>query len=86
MASHISKKTFSTLDEIREYRDTLLEEIRKDDEKIQSMWSGLFHKPQILTASTPSKRISSILNASAGILDAAILGWKLYRKFHRKKK
>ena len=77
-------KTFNSLDEIREQREKLRDEIRKDDKEIQQLWGSLFQKPQMLTSASPSKRIASIFQTSAGLLDAALLGWKLYRKFHKK--
>lgn len=39
----------------------------------------------LLKSASTSKRISSLMSMGAGALDGAILAWKLYRKFKRKK-
>lgn len=71
--------TYRSLSEIRLRKAQLLTEIAKDNNKIRRMWDTMFHKPK--KAVTPSRRISSLMNTGAGVLDAAILGWKLYQKF-----
>lgn len=76
--------TYRSLSDIHIRKETLLEDIRKDDEQIRSMWEELFHRPEPATALTPSKRFNTLINTGAGILDAAILGWKLYHKFSGK--
>lgn len=76
--------TYKSLSEIRIRKDMLLKDIKKDDEKIKSMWSDLFSKPETSTDFTPSKRFGGLLSTGAGLLDAAILGWKLYHKFSGK--
>ncbi len=73
-----------SLEELQARRDLLREEIVKDDEQIKALWNSLFHKPAMLTSSSPSKRIAGILSTGAGVLDGVILGWKLYRKFKKK--
>lgn len=76
---------YKSLEEIRLRKDTLLKEIRQDDKRIHQLWSSLFHKPEALSAKTPpARRINSLLNTGAGLLDGLILGWKLYRKFKKK--
>ena len=74
----------NSLEELQARKDLLNAEIAKDDEQIKALWNSLFHKPEMMTSSSPAKRIASIVNTSAGIIDGAILGWKLYRKFKRK--
>ena len=60
--------------------------IDADDEKIKTLWNSLFKKPDaLLKSASTSKRISSLMSMGAGALDGAILAWKLYRKFKRKK-
>ena len=83
-----SKRTASyrSLDEIRDRKDLLLDDIRRDDQQIKALWGQLFAKPEPLSALTPSKRISSLMATGAGVLDGILLGWKLYRKFKKKKK
>lgn len=78
--------TFRSLDEIRDRKDLLLTDIRKDDQQIKALWGQLFSRPEPISALTPSRRISSLMATSAGVFDGILLGWKLYRKFKRKKK
>lgn len=76
--------TYKTIEEIRLRKAILLKDIQKDDNRLQNHWHSLFSKPDALKANTtPSKRISSVMNTGAGLIDAAILGWKLYRKFKK---
>lgn len=77
-------ESYKSLDEIRMRKDMILRDIRKDDSQVRKLWGSLFHKPAMLTASTPSRRFSGLMNTGAGILDGLILGWKLYRKFKKK--
>ena len=74
----------TTLEELEARRELLREEIIKDDEQIKALWNALFHKPAMLTSSSPSKRFAAIVSTGAGVLDGVILGWKLYRKFKKK--
>ena len=76
---------YTTLDDIRQRKDELLGDIRKDDREMRTLWNTLFRKPDMLVSSSPSKRLSILMSTSVGLLDAAILGWKLYRKFHKKR-
>ncbi len=73
-----------TLEEIVLRKELVLNELHNDDKKIQELWSSLFHVPD-LSASTPAKRFTKFINIGAGALDGAILAWKLYRKFKKKR-
>ncbi len=78
---------FHSLNDIRKRKEMLLADIREDDRKIKEMWRDLFKKPDALSSSvSPSKRIASIITNSMGLIDGAILGWKLYRKFKKYKR
>ena len=79
-----TRQPITTLEELQLRKDALQDEIVKDEAKIRTMWNNLFHRPDMLTSSSPSKRLSSFVSTSAGIIDGAILGWKLYRKFKKK--
>jgi hypothetical protein len=75
---------YRSLEEIAMRRRLLKEEIDQDRRKITQQWQSLFHKPEgFKKDATPSKRISSIINTGAGLVDAFLLGWKLYRKFKK---
>ena len=85
-AKTTSGTSYRSLEEIRDRKDLLLQEIRRDDQQIKTLWGELFPKQQPMAALTPSKRISSLMATGAGVLDGILLGWKLYRKFKKKKK
>ncbi len=76
--------SYTTIEEIQLRKAMLLAEIQKDSNKLGNEWKSLFQKPDALNRkATPSKRFNSLLSTGAGMLDAAILGWKLYRKFKK---
>lgn len=85
-AKTTSGTSYRSLEEIRDRKDHLLSEIRRDDQQIKALWGNLFPKQQPMAALTPSRRISSLMATGAGVFDGILLGWKLYRKFKRKKK
>ena len=45
---------YRSLDEIRDQKDRLLDEIRRDDQQIKTLWGSLFTKPEPNFALTPS--------------------------------
>ena len=77
-------QTYATLADIRQRKEDLLSSIRNDDNQMRTLWGQLFRKPDMLTSTSPTKRLSSLMSTSVGVLDAAIVGWKLYRKFYLK--
>lgn len=80
----MTRMSYTTIEEIQLRKAMLLAEIQKDNNKLGNEWKSLFQKPDALNRkATPSKRFNSLLSTGAGMLDAAILGWKLYRKFKR---
>ena len=75
---------YKSLNDIRMRKEMLRNDILKDDQKIRTLWHSLFKLSDIFDKNTsPSKRISSLINTGATVIDGAILGWKLYRKFKR---
>lgn len=78
-------KKYTSLEQIRDSKGLLQGDLRNSEKQIQQLWGQLFTKPEPLSALTPTKRFSALMSTGAGILDGVILGWKLYRKFKRKK-
>lgn len=75
---------YKSLNDIRIRKEMLRNDILKEDQKIRTLWHDLFKPSDIFDKNTsPSKRISSLINTGATVIDGAILGWKLYRKFKR---
>jgi hypothetical protein len=82
--SYSATTAYHSIEEIRARKALLQKDIKTDEEKIDEKWHFLFKKPQALSKSaTPSQRITSIVNSSAGVLDGLLLVWKLYRKFKK---
>lgn len=57
-------------------------DINVTETKLADQWDEMFHKEEEEVVLSPTKRILSILSNSAVIIDSALLGWKLYRKFN----
>lgn len=72
-----------TLLTIRARKAELQKDIDKSSDAIKQQWKNLFHSKQ-LPAYSPTQRFLSIASSSAGIIDGALFGWKIYRKFKRK--
>lgn len=75
-----SERKFSSLDDIRAYKEELLEQIRQDRDVISTKWNDLFHREEP-TPQNKAQKIMKMLNMGTGVLDGAMLGWKLYRKY-----
>ena len=75
-----SERKFSSLDDIRLYKEELLELIRQDRDVISTKWNDLFHREEPVPQSKAQK-IMKMLSMGTGVLDGAMLGWKLYRKY-----
>lgn len=73
-------RTFNSLADIRAYKDAVKEELAKDEDKIGELWGQLFHSSDT-EPKTRGQKLTRMINMGAGMLDGALLGWKLYRKF-----
>ena len=85
-----NKTEFCTLDEIRERKDALLDEIQKDRDKVTSLWNQTFLKRD---ESSKGDYIASLVSNGFMALDAFLLVRKLMKgygylfgKSRRKKK
>ena len=79
----IQTPSYRSLTQIRARKEALKKQIEEEDAKITTLWDKLF-RPNEQADTSPSKRFTDVLNTGAGVLDALILGWKLYRKFSGK--
>ncbi|WP_297220958.1 hypothetical protein [uncultured Prevotella sp.] len=75
-----SERSFSSLDDIRAYKEELREQIRQDRDVISTKWNDLFHKEEP-APQNKAQKIMKMLSLGTGVLDGAMLGWKLYRKY-----
>ena len=67
---------YKSLSEIRLRKTQLLTDINKESKQISILWNNVFYKP--------TKKLSNLMSSSVSIADAAILGWKLYRRLNGK--
>lgn len=74
---------YTSLLAIRARKAELQKDIDKRGDAIRVKWNNIFHTKEVPSYS-PTKRFLSIASSSAGIIDGALFGWKIYRKFKRK--
>ena len=74
-------ETYNTLHEIRLRKETILAEIRMENQQMNILWKDLFHKPE---QKKKGLTLSSIMTMGTGVADGFLLIWKLYRKLKKK--
>ena len=74
-------ETYNTLHEIRLRKETILAEIRMDNQQMNILWKDLFRKPE---QKKKGLTLSSIMTMGTGVADGFLLIWKLYRKLKKK--
>jgi hypothetical protein len=73
---------YNSLDDIREGKQKLKQDINTNEEQIRTLWKSLF-KPVDEGMTKRGRRWSTVINTGAGVVDGLLLGWKLYRKFKK---
>ena len=77
---------YNSLNDIRLRKESLRKSIEADDKKIKTLWNSLFTKPDAFKKDVSrGKRLQSMMSIGMGAFDGALLAWKLYRKFKKKK-
>ena len=71
--------SYRTLDEIRERKDQLLDELQKDNEQFSTLWSQVFVKQK---DSSRGEYISSLVTHSITAVDTFLLVRKLLKNYH----
>ena len=79
----ISNNEYRTLNDIRQRKEELRRLLQKDNGEITQLWQGLFTNTR---PDTPTNRIQGLMSKGIGVVDGAILGWKLYQRFRPTKK
>lgn len=75
-----TERQFRSLNDIREYKDELREQIKRDEDNIADKWDSLFHRDEA-PANSKAQKIARMVSLGSGVFDGAMLGWKLYRKY-----
>lgn len=80
----ISNDTTTPINSISELKMRQLEMRRlldMSEGRLSNIWNDIFHDKSSHSLTSPTGKAISFLSNSAGVIDGAILGWKLYRKF-----
>lgn len=85
MANNIITTPIDSLEAIQMRKAEIAAEINKSDDKLAETWDKMFHQPTAEEENSPTQRALSFISSSAGLIDGALLGWKLYRKFGKTK-
>ncbi|MBQ0074761.1 MAG: hypothetical protein KBT34_11255 [Prevotella sp.] len=71
----------TSLTQIGEMKDAIKAELEKNEERLEEIWDDMFHKPTEEEMASPTQRAMAFITSSAGLIDGALLGWKLYNRF-----
>lgn len=83
MATKQNIMPICTLEQLAERKDALRAELDNSEEALGQIWNEIFRSPSEEELSSPTKRAMAWMTTSAGLIDGALLGWKLYRKFNK---
>lgn len=75
---------YQSLLAIRARKMQLNKEIQRSEQEIKTTWDSIFHPKKDPVPNTPTQRFLSLASSSVGLIDGALLGWKLYKRFIQK--
>ena len=75
---------YQSLLAIRARKTQLNKDIQRSEQEIKATWNSIFHPKKLPTPKTPAQRLVALASSSMGLIDGALLGWKLYKKFIQK--
>jgi hypothetical protein len=74
-----------TPDDLKKKCDSMQTDITSKEKSLKKQWNSLVNEEEPVVLS-PTKRVMSWISDSSNVIDGALLGWKLYRIFGKKKK
>ena len=77
-----TERQFESLADIRAYKEQLHKQIKADEQAMADKWDDLFHRDEPAPQNRAQK-LMRMFNLGSGMLDGALLGWKLYRKYQQ---
>lgn len=83
MTDATTRQQFSSLLAIRAKKTELRKQISEQEKEIKVLWNGLFHQEKSRMPQTPTQRLMSMASTSMSLIDGAIFGWKLYKRFRK---
>ena len=80
-------RLFSDLapEELKKKSDSMQTDITAKESSLKKNWDSLVNEEEPVVLS-PTKRVMNWITDSSNVIDGALLGWKLYRVFGKKKK
>lgn len=72
--------TITSLEHIAKMKSETHAELNKSEEKLGDLWDEMFHQPSEEEMTSPTQKVISWAMSSAGLIDGALLGWKLYKR------
>lgn len=72
---------YNNLEELQEQRRQLNASLKTKEKEIADQWHSLFVQEEKSPFMTPTQKLLSYANTGAGLLDGALFGWKIYRRF-----
>ena len=76
------ERRFESLADIRAYKEQLHKQIKADEQAMADKWDCLFH-PDEPAPQNRAQKLMRMFNIGSGMIDGALLGWKLYRKYQQ---
>lgn len=77
-------EAYTDLREIRLRREYLSKEIDRETREMRELRKRLFGKDKTQGSSRRKFSASGIITMAGGVVDGALLAWKLYKRFKRK--
>lgn len=81
MQDSATSSGYRTLSDIRLRKAQLQTELTRDTNRARGIWEGIVHPKKTAGKSRGKFSAASLITTGAGVLDGALLAWKLYRKF-----
>lgn len=72
---------YNSINEIRERKEAVLAEMRKDNNEIGKRWRSLFQKSQ---QKKKGLTVASVISTGTGLIDGFLFVWKIYRKLKKR--
>jgi len=82
MATTTGTTQISTIAELKAQEELVRAELRTEQKELRRQWDSLFRRGR-KGPKTPTERALGFFSKGSSLLDGAILGWKLYKKFKR---
>lgn len=76
-----NSSSLDSLTALKERQQTIKKQLNYSEKRLGTIWNEIFHSPAAKERNSPTLRAMTLITSYAGVIDGAILGWKLYRKF-----